>query len=324
MSCTRKIPAWRSLMPNDNGKHPLLWGAGKRGEGLFVPCQKCLHCRLAKAADWGVRVERESSLYDESWFVTLTYDDANLPLLGHLVPDHAREFVIDLRNRGYANLRSYGCAEYGSKSLRPHYHLCLLNLTLPKVTPYSSLFKNSSSSHPYFTSPLLTDLWSKGSVLLAPLNFDTAAYTARYASKAFQQPLPPPYINERTGEVIEPPPAASVCISRRPGIGHGFVHKYSDQLFRDGFVQSSGRKFPLSKYFLTHLEKIDPDKFEILKTERKRLGLLANDAVENAYAAALKERLEKKSFEEGLKFGNPDEIREIIKFAQTKSLERNL
>ena len=323
MSCTRKVPAWRSTRPNENGKYPILFGGGHRGEGLFVPCQKCLHCRLARAADWGVRVEREASLYPESWFVTLTYDEENLPPLGHLVPEHAKQFVIDLRNRGYANLRTYGCAEYGTQSLRPHYHLCLLNLSLPKLHSYTpNLFKNSNNSHSYFTSPLLTDIWSKGSVLLAPLNFDTAAYTARYASKAFKQPLPPPFINAQTGEIIEPLPAQAVCVSRRPGIGHEFVHKFSDQLFRDGYVISSGRRLPLSKYFLTQLEKIDPERLEDLKSRRRILGLQHNDALNRAYAETMAKRITEKGLENSFGIHNPDDIREVIKLAQTNSLER--
>ena len=47
-----------------------------------LPCGHCLNCRLNYAKKWSQRCLLESKSWSENFFITLTYDDENLPLVG--------------------------------------------------------------------------------------------------------------------------------------------------------------------------------------------------------------------------------------------------
>ena len=112
---------------------------------LEVPCGNCIECRLNKSREWATRIACEQYTSCNSIFLTLTYDDENLPMGNHflpsLVPDHVSTFMKDLRayckyHYNTDNIRFYAAGEYGSVTARPHYHLCIFNL------PYSLLTKS--------------------------------------------------------------------------------------------------------------------------------------------------------------------------------------
>ena len=44
-----------------------------------VPCGKCEDCLKSKARGWAFRILKEASLYENNFFLTLTYDDDHLP-----------------------------------------------------------------------------------------------------------------------------------------------------------------------------------------------------------------------------------------------------
>ena len=101
-----------------------------------VPCNKCILCRDKKAREWSTRAMCEAqSSSGYPLFVTLTYDNIHLPKEG-VNKLHAQNFMKRLRvnlNRylGYdVNLRFFLCAEYGSKTKRPHYHALIYNFPI--------------------------------------------------------------------------------------------------------------------------------------------------------------------------------------------------
>lgn len=47
---------------------------------VVLPCGQCLGCRTAYAAQWADRIMLESLAHDESYFLTLTYADAHVPI----------------------------------------------------------------------------------------------------------------------------------------------------------------------------------------------------------------------------------------------------
>ena len=49
-------------------------------QGLIVPCGKCIACRKAKTREWTLRMLHELDTSDDACFLTLTYDDDNLPV----------------------------------------------------------------------------------------------------------------------------------------------------------------------------------------------------------------------------------------------------
>ena len=109
-----------------------------------VGCGKCAICRDKKANEWSTRAMCESQTScSPPIFFTLTYNDICLPSNG-VRKGACQRFMKRLRinlNRYMkckCNIRYFMCAEYGTKTKRPHYHGILWNLPLlePKHLTY--------------------------------------------------------------------------------------------------------------------------------------------------------------------------------------------
>lgn len=90
---------------------------------VTVACRQCIGCRLDSSRDWAVRCVHEAQVSDASCFVTLTYDEANVPR--SLTHAHFQAFMHRLRKRLNRSIRFYMAGEYGDTTLRPHYHACM-------------------------------------------------------------------------------------------------------------------------------------------------------------------------------------------------------
>ena len=96
-------------------------------EWLDVPCGHCLACRIARTREWTVRLLHESEFWEDTIFVTLTYDDEHLPSDRSLVPRDLTLFFKRLRkDLGDRKIKYYACGEYGDTFGRPHYHAIIL------------------------------------------------------------------------------------------------------------------------------------------------------------------------------------------------------
>lgn len=102
-----------------------------------VPCGKCPACVARRTSAWSFRLMQEGLVSESSMFVTLTYDTDHVPITSKGFMSLNRKempaFMKRLRKRNTAKLRYYGVGEYGSKSLRPHYHMLLFNAKLDTV-----------------------------------------------------------------------------------------------------------------------------------------------------------------------------------------------
>ena len=88
---------------------------------LKLPCGKCTECKSQRAVQWAIRARHEIALHDENCFLTLTYEDKNLP--SHLiVKDPFQRFMKRLRKHVKKPLRYMVSHEYGSQHFRPHHH----------------------------------------------------------------------------------------------------------------------------------------------------------------------------------------------------------
>lgn len=72
----------------------------------------------------------------------------------------------------------FACGEYGDKSLRPHYHFAAFDFVLDDLRPLHGAPRGQ-----YFISESLREVWKYGHVLVAPLEWDSASYIARYVTK---------------------------------------------------------------------------------------------------------------------------------------------
>lgn len=88
---------------------------------MRIPCGKCLSCRMDKAQEWATRLSLESLYFKNAYFITLTYNDS---FVGDycLKKRDAQKFLMRLQ-KAHPHSKYFLCGEYGTKTLRPHYHL---------------------------------------------------------------------------------------------------------------------------------------------------------------------------------------------------------
>lgn len=165
----------------------------RQGRRLLLPCRKCIGCRLAKSREWANRVVMEQLYHDESWFVTLTYDDEHLPpaypvdeATGEILSVHStlvkkdfQDFMKRLRFHSCQKIRYFASGEYGSQSYRPHYHALIFGLHLDDLEVVSHNFCGT----PYYTSSLIEKCWPFGIHIIGQVTWQSAAYVARYTMK---------------------------------------------------------------------------------------------------------------------------------------------
>lgn len=157
-------------------------------------------------------------------------------------------------------VRFFACGEYGEKSLRPHYHVLLLNSDLND----RKLIK-SGSQYNLYASNVLSKLWTAGSHVIGDVNFESAAYVARYCTKKITGPKAKDHYGDRIPEFL--------VMSRRPGIGAGYVQKYNSELYAHdncivNGVPSSLPRFYDQKY--ASLNDTCEARLAVLKIARRR------------------------------------------------------
>lgn len=136
----------------------------QKGIRHIVPCGRCVFCLEEKRNQWSFRLQKELRYSKTACFLTITYEEENLPLVDYYgsvlpslhKPDH-QKFMKRLRKRqtqidhkkgnfhyerkvsksglSYQSIvydgdpiRYFMTGEYGSKMHRPHYHYILFNL----------------------------------------------------------------------------------------------------------------------------------------------------------------------------------------------------
>lgn len=203
---------------------------GRIRRPLFLPCGQCIGCRLERSRQWAVRCMHEAQLHDSNIFVTLTYNDDNLPTDLSLNYRHYQLFMKRLR-KDFAgrNVRFYMCGEYGEDFQRPHFHACLFNCFFTDRKLYSNL----ASGAKLYTSERLSELWPYGFSSIGDVTFESAAYVARYCMKKVTGPAAVAHyerVNYATGEVCSVEPEFT-RMSLKPGIGADWFKRYRSDVF---------------------------------------------------------------------------------------------
>ena len=205
---------------------------------------------------WAGRILLEASFSKKSTtFLTLTYNDENLPETGALKRQDLKTFLKKLRYRADAythqKLRFFAVGEYGTKKQRPHYHAALFGLPPEE---WEGQYKNA---------------WSHGNIHCGYIEPDSALYIAGYTCKKLTK-----MGDERLGG--KPPEFAHM--SKYPPIGAPGIDHIENLLYTNaGSIALSihkdipsaytvqGKTFPLGHYWRNKLrERIgitDPPKF---------------------------------------------------------------
>jgi hypothetical protein len=96
-----------------------------------VPCGKCPNCRKSKSNTWQFRLMQEYIRATTMHFVTLTYNDENVPYGETEQTLHKKDlqnFIKRLRKSLNTKIKYYAVGEYGTKTERPHYHAIIYNI----------------------------------------------------------------------------------------------------------------------------------------------------------------------------------------------------
>ena len=101
-----------------------------------VGCGRCVPCLRKKQIDWCFRLQKELNASSSACFLTLTYDDKNIPVSEGGYSLDRRDFQLFMKRlRKHANqkqkIKYYACGEYGDRTERPHYHAIVFNLPKP-------------------------------------------------------------------------------------------------------------------------------------------------------------------------------------------------
>jgi len=302
MACFHPLQAFR----DSSGQ--IRFDEKTNGDPLQLPCGQCLGCRLEHSRQWAMRCVHEASLHQDNVFITLTYNDENIPLDGSLLKSDFQKFIRKLRKAERPKkIRYFHCGEYGDNTNRPHYHAILFGFNFDDWL----YLHDSNSGNPIYTSPTLEKIWAKGFVTVGTVTFESAAYIARYVIKKLNGPLKD-QVNKKTGlkpyeryhpftgEIISVLPEYCT-MSRRPGIGRDWIANYTRDVFPKDFTTIRGMRMQPPKYYDRYLKEIDPEMYDDIKAGRK---LTAYQSDENT-----RERLS---------------ARETVKKAQNNQLTRSL
>lgn len=304
MPCTRPLKGYKSKSLNPSGKRSLVFNPsqGFRDLPLEVPCGQCMHCRLEKSRQWAIRCLHETTLHKQSSFLTLTYNDENLPNHGTLVKSHFQDFIKRYRFwLGSKKIKYFMCGEYGDKFGRPHYHAIIFGHEFSDKKPHS---KNHHTGDIYYKSSKLHNLWTMGHCLIGNATFESAAYVARYVTKKkFGKQAEDHYgilINENTGE-ITPRRIQEYCESSN-GLAQRWYEQWKQEVYRSDSVLLRGKEMKPPKYYNRLFEKSHPEAYK--KLTRQRTAAAKKSAIHNTWERRL--------------------ASEKILGQQTESLKRNL
>lgn len=244
MPCFHPVPASQDEQGRVELNPP--WGTST----MQVPCGVCIGCRKRRAREWAVRSMHEASFHEHNSFVTLTYDDANLPYGGDLSPPDLQKFLkrvrtalVDRRPGLLGDrMRFLACGEYGEAGDRPHYHALLFGVGFDD---------GARVGKDLFTSQTLTALWTHGHASFGSVTAASASYVAQYSLKKVRgsewRRCSP------DGVVLHQP---FLRCSLRPGIGGSWLRKYATDT-RHGYVVVDGKQLSVPRYYQKLLEVTD-------------------------------------------------------------------
>lgn len=207
------------------------------------PCGKCLYCLEMRRLPWTVRLTHERRFWSRfgipTYFVTLTYDEDNLPKDG--VSKRDIQLFLKRLRKSYNSLEDnklkYFCvSEYGPNTHRAHYHLILFGFNRNLSTALEIISKS----------------WDKGFVKVSRVKPARIKYVTKYSTKFFDK------LNDSESSPSSEDP--DLVSSRTPefrliskGLGISFVSPQNIDYYRNNpdklFLVLDGDKFSLPRYY---------------------------------------------------------------------------
>lgn len=297
MPCYSPLTAYYGRFLNPTGKRSLVFNVREALDDKKVPlaCGQCIGCKLERSRQWAIRITHEASLYGKNnSFITLTYNQQNLPKNKSLTPRHFQLFMKRLRKKFGPNIRFYACGEYGEQLGRPHFHACLFNLDFPDKKLHKQV-----NGNPIYTSEALSKIWRFGFCSIGELTFESAAYVARYVTKKISGPqslIDNHYMDvDHKGEILAERIPEFAVMSRRPGVGKPWLDKFKTDVFPADFVVLRNKKLRPPKYYDNLLEKSHPFVHDDIK-ERRTSNAIKHASNNSAQRLAVRETIQLEKF----------------------------
>lgn len=251
----------------------------------LIPCGKCIACRKSETLSWATRIELETKQYKNNYFITLTYNEENLPIpdrtvntktgeiyyndgtwQGTVVKEHISQFMKKLRRQfeyyyNWQGCKFFACSEYGELGNRPHYHLILINSPEIELQPIGG---NTKTKHPYYTNQKIEQIWGKGFINIGKVTWDSISYVAGYSQKKL--------FGEKGEEIFKKQGQEPVfaLMSRRPGIGRIWYEEHKDEIYYfDEIINSKGKSIKPPSYFDRLMDIGEHDVMENIKQIRQ-------------------------------------------------------
>jgi len=268
MACNKPLIAYQAIEKGANDTRAISFSPDGGTHPIALPCGQCIGCRLDKARSWAMRLHLEGFDHKESCFLTLTYDEENVPYGETLVTEDLRRFIKRLRNHfSPARIRYYAVGEYGDDKGRPHYHAILFGADF-----HDRVVWRDRGDYSIDTSRRLTSIWKHGLATVQSNSIEAAAYVSRYAVKKITGDKAKQHyeaLDPETGEILQRLPEFA-RMSRNPGIGSKWLEKYHGDLYPKGYVtDGKANKYSPPEYFNKLFKKWYPEAFEKLRDERR-------------------------------------------------------
>lgn len=264
MPCYHPIRGWKSKRVGPSGKRAFTVSRSEAYIDLpmTVSCGQCIGCRIRRSQEWALRCVHEAQLHDENSFITLTYNDKNLPADGSLHVDHFQKFMKRFRKKYEPTpIRFFHCGEYGPKLGRPHYHAAIFGFDFP-----DKILWQENRGNRLYRSPDLESLWPYGYSSIGALTFQSAAYVARYIMKKHCGP--------NADEIYQGRQPEYVTMSRRPGIGKKWFDQFGSDVFPSDEIVFNGRKFKPPRFYDNLYEVTNPNEMTDIKFDRVKQAKL--------------------------------------------------
>lgn len=206
--------------------------------GIRYPCGKCPNCLHNNREALANRFYFESTQNQSNYFITLTYDEENLPHFNGIPcfdKDQVRTFIKRLRN-DLPQFKFFCTSEFGDRTARPHYHMLLF---LRDFTPVQ------------FVRDKIQSRWKFGHVTVTTANVRRFAYCAKYCLKE----------NAEQFKLLDKdcPLRPFRLFSLRPGIGSSAIDYLNEYLYNGGNIRTSYKLGNQTLTFDNYIKRhIDP------------------------------------------------------------------
>jgi len=210
----------------------------KIASGKTVPCGKCIICRKNRSHEWAIRCIHEARYHKDNCFITLTYDEQNVPMTDKGIltlkkADLQKFFKRFRKEYSETKIKYLACGEYGERTYRPHYHILLFGWK-PKQT-----LEKIVNGQKIFISDEIQELWKLGFTEVATMTEGRIYYATGYLLKKFAKEM----LNGRN-------PEFNVASK-----GIGYQYAIDNRIDVENFkLKERGKIIPTPRYYLKKIK----------------------------------------------------------------------